>query len=401
MFGKRKPRPKEEDDSLVPHGLIWYATEPAASEEKPAEDPTPVAEVVHIAKPQLDQLQNFTVEPSAANLAEAHSDRRNPAKAAAQIHNISAFTAPPILQRPAEAPDITQFTAQRALKHIHVAEVIEIEAVSSDERTLVARAAVWLRSSTTAGWNWATSRWESVGRNLGHLSTSVELRRRVHQGRQLTGELLRNGIGSSRRYSETAERAVMIAAQNGLKQQRRLIDRVRLGLAAATERTSFYLRTKSFPSRRAKVIVADLSLRMRISLARRMSEWKMTGVGSDARLRTSMSLAALSAIIVLIIVSIAPHFASKSLPSRMFSHPSTVSASTETPVASTEPVVASAPGNKPMLKVAELTTIKSTQKQKTPATGAQLSKRKVYRTAEDDYIAPDTYVYYGNKAVPR
>ncbi|HZQ20577.1 MAG TPA: hypothetical protein VFA90_17940 [Terriglobales bacterium] len=403
MFGNRKPRPKEEDDSLVPHGLIWYATEPAPPEEKPIpENSTLPSDAAQIAKPQEDQPPTLVAESSAANPAQAPSTISDPPQPVAQIRrSISAFAPAPMPPRHAESPDIKHFTAQTALKHIHVAEVIEIEPASSDERTLVARGAVWLRSSTTAGWNWASSRWESVGRNLGYLSTSVEMRRRVHQGRQLTGELLRNGIGFSRRYSETAERAVMIATRNGLKQQRRLIDRVRLGVAAATVRTSTYVRTNGFKSRRVKVIATGLPLKMRISLARRMSAWKMTGTGADARLRTSMALAAFSALIVLIIVSIIPHFAAKSLPSQMFPHPSTVSANTARPVVSTEPVVTSAPADKPMLKVAELTTTKPVPKHKPVATSAQPQRRKLYRTAEDDYIAPNTYVYYGNKAVSR
>lgn len=400
MFGNRKRKPREEDDSLVPHGLIWYATEPAPPEEKPAlENLAPAAEVVPIAKPQLEQPPNIAMESSVGNSAQPPTPRSDPPQAPLQIR--PTFPPPSMPQHHASEADVNQFTAQRAIKHIHVAEVIEIEPASPDEPTLVTRGAVWLRSSTTAGWNWASSRWESVGRNLGHLSTSIEFKQRVHQGQQRTGELLRNGIGFSRRYSGTAQRAVLTASRNGLKQQRRLIDKVRLGLSAATERTANYLKANDFTSRRVKVVVTGLPLRMRASLARRMSEWKMSGTGADARLRTSMALAAISAMIVLIIISLVPHFAAKSLPSQMFSHPATVSASTEIPAASTEPVVTSAPATKPALKTAELTTTKPAQKQKAGATSSQVPKRKVYRTAEDDYVAPDTYVYYGDKTVSR
>ena len=36
MFGNRKRKPQDNEESLVPHGLIWHATA-----EPPPEEPTP------------------------------------------------------------------------------------------------------------------------------------------------------------------------------------------------------------------------------------------------------------------------------------------------------------------------------------------------------------------------
>ena len=39
MFGNRKRKPQDNEESLVPHGLIWHATaEPAPEEPTPKED---------------------------------------------------------------------------------------------------------------------------------------------------------------------------------------------------------------------------------------------------------------------------------------------------------------------------------------------------------------------------
>src|SRR5256885_5610645 len=39
MFGNRKRKPQDNEESLVPHGLIWHATaEPAPEDTTPKED---------------------------------------------------------------------------------------------------------------------------------------------------------------------------------------------------------------------------------------------------------------------------------------------------------------------------------------------------------------------------
>ena len=53
MFGKRQRRP-EDDEPLVPHGLIWQATDDAAAAEKPqteVENPDPTVAPLKVASP--------------------------------------------------------------------------------------------------------------------------------------------------------------------------------------------------------------------------------------------------------------------------------------------------------------------------------------------------------------
>ena len=109
-----------------------------------------------------------------------------------------------------------------------------------------------------------------------------------------------------------------------------------------------------------------------------------------------MSMAAIAAVIALVIVSVVPHYAAKSLPSRLLNANPSVNANVAAPVA-TSP----APLQKTVAPVRKTTTVTSTQtaEAKTEAVKAASTKSAVNpkpkHVAQDDYVAPNTYKYYG------
>jgi Tfp pilus assembly major pilin PilA len=109
-----------------------------------------------------------------------------------------------------------------------------------------------------------------------------------------------------------------------------------------------------------------------------------------------MSMAAIAAVIALVIVSVVTHYAAKSRPSRLLNANPSVNANVAAPVA-TSP----APLQKTVAPVRKTTTVTSTQtaEAKTEAVKAASTKSAVNpkpkHVAQDDYVAPNTYKYYG------
>jgi hypothetical protein len=131
-----------------------------------------------------------------------------------------------------------------------------------------------------------------------------------------------------------------------------------------------------------------------------MLHWKTKRdrVAIDSRFWTSMTMAAISALIVLGIVSVVPNYAAKSLPSRILSPNSSVNANVAAPVVLAAPRQTSSSQAVPPQtgKTAAKRTANPKLAQERPASPEVAVPRKAHRAADDDYVAPDTYKYYGN-----
>jgi hypothetical protein len=118
----------------------------------------------------------------------------------------------------------------------------------------------------------------------------------------------------------------------------------------------------------------------------------------DDRLWISMTLAAISAVIALVLVSVAPHYASKSLPSRLFAPASIVSADTTLdkntrPPATDKTSTSGTAGTVSKTPAVEGHRVSSASGNLVDAA----AHPKHHRSADDDdYVAPDTYKYYGD-----
>ena len=116
----------------------------------------------------------------------------------------------------------------------------------------------------------------------------------------------------------------------------------------------------------------------------------------DSRFWASMTMAAIAAVIALVIVSVVPHYAAKSLPSQILNTNPSVDANVATPVTATATPVHKAPppaGKTETKSGTQPTASTSTSTQADSAKAATNSKPK--HVAQDDYVAPNTYKYYG------
>jgi Tfp pilus assembly major pilin PilA len=114
----------------------------------------------------------------------------------------------------------------------------------------------------------------------------------------------------------------------------------------------------------------------------------------DSRFWASMTMAAIAAIIALVIVSVVPHYAARSLPSRLLNTNPSVNASVAAPAAANSAPVQKR--NAVVRKSATGTTTTSSKTDSAKTNSAQVATNpKPKHGTHDDYVAPNTYKYYG------
>ena len=69
MFGNRKRKHQEDEESLVPHGLIWHATEEPATPEEAAKSEEALGYTVNYAQ----EIERGRREQSAQSIDQAPS----------------------------------------------------------------------------------------------------------------------------------------------------------------------------------------------------------------------------------------------------------------------------------------------------------------------------------------
>ncbi len=417
MFGKRRQKP-EDDESLVPHGMIWYATpevendkpvlvSEAASEEvsQPAVQPAPVLKMP--PRPVMSEQVTQELKPavnSAAPVfaATCHPVVPSPVVSPSRSHNLELLTRKAPKNRITAPPSpVTEITA--------VIDLNEPEPPSKAEfvSLRLQRRMAWLntRINKTAGsasdWISRTtlSAWSNARRFYFSLSQSVDLKKEFARGRQYAQNWAGSTASATRRYSQ-ATQALRRSWRDALTVANRFTGKSRQAFLQAT--TSASQRASAWKHHsvpRARIVLSRLRLRLRIFFARQITRWslRIESRGADARLLTSMTLAAISAIIALVIVSLAPHYATRYLPSRIPPTTPTVNASTQSVLPAANIIV------RPSLNEASETAPLPVKPISSPAkaslkrtTAIKPAAAKRHRGVDDDYIAPDTYKYYGN-----
>ncbi|MCU1271901.1 MAG: hypothetical protein JWN74_3195 [Acidobacteriaceae bacterium] len=472
MFGNRKRKPQEEE-SLVPHGLVWYATaEPAAEENVKNEES--LGHTVQYAQ-VIEQARRPQPAPEAAPGPQAVPQPPIPASASLPwwrtqqsepepdrpivkpiLMPLSAYAPPPPVQPSVEPPRVPQVPLPRisapqvssppvSPPHVQVPQVLPANIAQIVQRPVppvpvtrlpapvqaahvqttqvrkpagevrkpnvqnsppavpkikrnseaLSRGVTWLRASSQDALRTATSILGGVRGRWLQVSRSVELRKSVLRAGEKGQDLLRRGVAGTRSYAQTSQSTILNLSRAGLEHLKRMSARGRSVSAAGTKHSSSAMMTQRFNSQRIRTAFAVPVVRAKTLLAQPMLLWKTKrdSAAIDSRFWTSMTLAAISALIVLGIVSVVPNYAAKSLPSRILSPNSSANANVA------EPVVLAAPpqaGPSQTSKPAAKKTVNPKPAQVKPASPKAAVPPKAHRTADDDYIAPDTYKYYGN-----
>jgi hypothetical protein len=159
---------------------------------------------------------------------------------------------------------------------------------------------------------------------------------------------------------------------------------------------------RAVSNRRIRIRFAGAPLQARLALARTRLEWNLCreSISRNSRLWTSLALGALAALLVMGIFSIARHYAQASLPSR---NQNLSSAQNSPPVAQTSvakptaDILKSGSTVKP-LKSASAVAVKPQPTQRKDAHKPAVVRRRIQRHQDEDYVAKDTYIYYGKKS---
>lgn len=425
MFGRRKrDRDRDQDEPLVPHGMIWHATPESPSEEdkESLEKTVRYAEVIELMRRPVPPASEQKLQEKAEEKPEALNTQApatpipwwrmqqdeshvpsEPPRPILQSAPPPAATIPirpapsplPQTMQPPSAIAKCQPTPARPVSYIDFARYRKAASLRA------ARGVAWLRTSSTNVWRITAAGFARLQQQASRLSHNVDWRSGWNRGRTSAQHAISTSAAFTRRYAAQSHSALLKISSRGME---------RSGRITATFRQTVSGRTKSFPvlveqlQRKlprlngpgVRIVLTGLPLRIRIFFARKVTEWspKHDGAPNDARLWTSMTLAAISAIIALIIVSIVPHYAARYLPSRVLATQSTVSANAAEPV----PAPATLPAAS-VLKKASLTQrepISTKNSQTTTAAVKPASPPKARHRVDDDYVAPDTYKYYGN-----
>jgi len=447
MFGNHKRKLQDDEESLVPHGLIWHATEEPTPEEvakseealgytvnyaqeiervrheqsaqpiepapviasqappaKPAVIPwwriaqpeTPVERPISkltpmplsayvptpiepaVEAPRPSRIQPMQIRPTPVHTVEVQPVAVPPA-AVQPIQAIS--TATPVVP----SAQIIQVSAPQVEGSLATSVQVQASPISEqklynppDPKPQVEERLVPKSSEITEALVLVLSRLRSAGKTA-WLSLASVSGKALERGRQTVRSLeLGEGL-----------------ARAGVSRVQQLSARRRTASTVATE--DMVRPANPRPSTPSRMLLSASALRAKIITTQQLSAWKIRRerAAIDSRLWASMTMAAIVAVIALVIVSVVPHYAAKSLPSRILNTNPSVDANVSAPVAT-------APLQKTVTPVRKTTTVTSTQTTaaKTDSVKANSAKSamnpKPKHVAHDDYVAPNTYKYYGS-----
>ncbi|MGH9517563.1 MAG: hypothetical protein ACRD3P_17985 [Terriglobales bacterium] len=481
MFGNRKRKLQDEEESLVPHGLIWHATEEPTPEEvaKSEEESlgytlnyaqeidrarreqslTPIDETPHVA-PQAPPEKPWvlpwwrlepptpTIEPPKSKLAPmplsayvptaigpavepARPSRIQPMQIRpTPVEPINVQPAsPPTAVQPIQAIPITTPIApaaqvlQASTPHVEgsMARSVQVRLSPTPESMADNPPASKLRveerlipnsSEISESMALAFSRLRSAGKTA-WLGLRLAMGMAVQRGRQTVRSLglregleragkqgqnlLRGGIIKTRHYARTTGSALSAFSRSGASRVQQMSARVRSASTATNGDVVRPANTRPSTPSRVRVLLATSALQARIITAQRLSAWRLRRerMAIDSRFWPSMTMAAIVAIIALVIVSIVPHYAARSLPSRILNTNPSVDASVATPVAATPAPVHKSDALVRKSATGTQTTASKTDSAQTNSAKVGTNSPKPKHVVHDDYVAPNTYKYYG------
>ena len=413
MFWRRRKLPAE-DEPLVPHGLILQAMEESGSElppdmwdNSPKDVPQSPAEPVEMRLRVSAQPQNRSGEPQplpnqgkiSPPATWPRVDEAEMARRAKGMDTAVSFPyRGPILS--SAIPNTDEFEPDAEISEPTRLELVEPPVAPPTATSEVSRLASVL------------SRIREV------LPSAAPLRQRIE------ATLSRTGTGASRVLQLVAAQARKLRTNAGkvldatktrfAHGSKDVIVHSRSGLQHVREGIRF---TDSSPVRSAWGRVSSWRVTIRIPAASkksltentRLSRFLVQGiVQRDSRLWSSLGMAALSALLALGFISAVRHYQ----PDRVEAQPTQAAAAPiktvqADPQAGAKQSLTATPATPKSLPVASAAAIglvgakpSAIVTEKKPASTSPKKPRVRRNTDEDDYVAKDTYVFYGNAGKP-
>ena len=413
MFARRKRRNRDEEEPLVPHGLVWQATERLSAPQEPGQPPLPAADPKPVTIPEQESVP-----------AETNSESQSGARKLGAISPPLAWP-PAEIEQNTEQPDSPPDTGS-------VAAIIEEKAPPSplEQKQTFAEATASrnekrepamsrFRVRTLAEASLVKDRfWSTSARLRGHSRSSVG--KAARSMGEFEKKLAANcrvlvfaaGTKLHRLIQSLPMKQLQALPRHAAQALAERISRSRLawksqrtaGQSAITERSRQWSQglvtsMSRVGRRRVHVRIRPLPLWARfVRGARSMSEsWQQKPrAAADSRLWMSMTMAVASALLALGLISVirpyAPASAREPAAAPPASEPEKLN-SPNRPLSTPKPL--SRPSDPPPARK-RTQPVPAAQTISTPGAAKMThSKPKVRHSADDDYVATDTYTYYG------
>jgi hypothetical protein len=397
MFAKRKRR--EEQESLVPHGLVWQATAGESSPEKT----TPKLVVTENRAPNVASV-SMSTPAAGSNASQVSETPKKP-----------AVSSPPPFWRPQPSLGVVKPVAANRLRDIKR----DSAPVRADRNSRVAyelvrtveQALIRCREQASRTWKFTAGVMEkyllrtkafsrrgqaAVGNIRQRARTrysALELGPRLRARRQWYSQELfvgakRFGSAAVELKNRASTLARMAGAYAGLHCRQARVSVADLAQRARARRSEASTAPRTL---QIQVRLAGVPLRARILFTQKISEWRLKTESADSRMWNAMAMGACCALLAVGLVSVGRHYADASLPSHMLR--TNISPSPNTTV--TTPPLQAAVSPHPRVKKSNAHPVLT--KEAIPSRpAAQTTRTKTRRHVEDDYVARDTYVYYGD-----
>jgi hypothetical protein len=414
MFWRRRKLPAE-DEPLVPHGLILQAMEEPGSELPPdmldnspkdVQPAEPVEMRLRVSTPPESRVQRPESLPEPDKIAPpAKWPRVDEAEMARRAKGMDTAVSFPY-RRPilsSAIPDTDEFETEPEIVEpaklelvpppvappVATPEVPRLASLLSRLRQTRFPSIAPLRLKTNAMFSRV-----KTGASSGFQSTS----KRVQEIRAKSSVTF---DAAKLRFAERTQ-TVFVRSRSGLQHVREGICSADLSpVARAWDRVSSWRVTVRIPAAN-KRLLASMRDRAQSSvfLVRRMAQ-------RDSRLWSSLGMAGLSALLALAFISAVRHYG----PERVEAQPTQSAAAPMNVVRADSKAVAkqslaaapATPKPLPVASAGELVGAKPSAivTEKKPAISSPKKPRVRRNTDEDDYVAKDTYVFYGNAGKPR
>lgn len=422
MFGRRR-KPQEDDEPLVPHGLIWQATGETPSEEPPSPMPAkprvasdPVEMPVHASEtgapvPADDSAASQPMLPPLGwpRVAGDEVNRR-----AQTIDTAVSFpyrkSPAPAVKAPATDPTsgIAANSGPRALPkepvRFSLPQVPKLELVHSKDATnfwvkvsrsfsvVIAKARIVFARSGAAASTWFGNATTTAGNRI----HSVDFKKPVANVREFSAKRAEQLSSSSQQWRHA------VADGSGRLQRAAEVLGTRLRQSAGTTRVQASNAARSLQSAATRTWNHQVRIRIRSNAVAKVAaassafasagNWRInTAWLRDKRLRTSMLMAGASAILALAVIVGLRHYGPVDASSTVIG----TSAVHASPTASVQsPTRVRAP--KPTTAKSSSSVIPTAEAATTAVPAPKKTQRAHHVSSEDDYVAPDTYKYYGS-----
>jgi hypothetical protein len=413
MFAWRKPRPSD-DEPLVPHGLIWQATEEPMPAKEETIDPGPLQE----PNPPIP-VPLRRVDPPPDNYAVDHQIRGDdtPPKMGAvseplpwaSMNAKDAVKRPPpfwdqnaALKTPVPVPapgtgdskSAKLFTAKPNLAAVPTRNAGFNRPTTRD--VVLKQFLVERKQELRAAWSEFTHAAAELFANARHAYAGWEFRKNLRQTRERAQARLAITVAKKSARATTPENNTPSKMQARLPVARNAAVRIRNKATASFTDSARSVRRLMHRQVRIR-ITAGSQLRSFVGRFQRAQQKSRSMLLKNSRLSTSLAMATLSALLTLGLILMVGRY-----------QPS-ANAGTPTVTSTQSKNTAGIPANTVKAKPSPASGVHSAAATngspvvntalRTPANAARAktTARRPRHNEDEDYVAPDTYVYYGNK----